>query len=479
MAGAWDPILEEVWKRSRFTSYFYQSAEFTGTGSIPTIALTVYDRRLAVFFNPAFVAAHPAEEMIGLLVHEMLHVVFSHDHRAFPDGNIYLQNLAQDMVINSYIIERRTTFFSRKNLYRYSIPELVLPAGLPVVPEQFYTDTEISDPAWEDVYRWLKDIPRGQLKRFMGRADLDGEVRTPSEYQVVIENLNQSLENVLNLPEEYTRDEGYTRLGDRDGMVFQDSNGDELPTGIHVLRNHDYKNQMDAKKKQLIMLPGRDIMCRDERAYQELNAIIRETRSVDTTGWEAMIKSIIDYSSQSNEWTYTYGRFNRRYFTQGIYAPGRIFRERQNITVAVDVSASMVMTPGDLEAAFGVLEELAGKYVISLVCIDEDLFIPEKKEDRFVHSEGGRPYIYKHGDWRFIKTGASGTTFFAPLFNRYMNHHREMLLVITDGYIYDLPELHRYNPTLWLISSGRHEPFAAPFGQVVKIETGSKKNSSG
>jgi len=285
-----------------------------------------------------------------------------------------------------------------------------------------------------------------------------------------METLKESMDNVYGLPDEYLKDETYTRLVNQDGLVFQDDDGNELPTGIHLLRNHDYRNQMDAKKKQLITLPDRDLQCREERIYQDLKTIISGTRAVDTSGWQAQIKSIVDYSSQSNEWTYTYGRFNRRYFTQGIYAPGRIFMERQYITVAVDVSASMVMTPGDLEAAFGVLEELSGKYVINLVCLDEDLFVPEKQGDRFVRSSSGRPYIYRRGDWRYIKTGSSGTTFFAPLFNQYMKHHREMLLVITDGYIYDLPELHRYSPTLWLISSGRHEPFAAPFGQSVKME---------
>ena len=470
MSSAWDLLLGEIWKRSRFTSYFYQGVEFIETDSIPTLALTVYERRLAMFFNMTFMSERTQEEMIGLLVHEMLHVVFSHDHRSIPDGDIYLQNLAQDMVINSFIVQRRKTFFSRKQAYRNNAPELVLPEGLPVIPEKFSRETGKEDPAWEDVYHWLKNIPRTERKLFKGRAELDGKVTTPSEYQAVIDSLNESLENVLGLPDEDLKDETYTRLVNQDGLVFQDDDGNELPTGIHLLRNHDYRNQMDAKKKQLITLPDRDIQCRDERIYQDLKTIISGTRAVDASGWEAQIRSIVDFSSQSGEWTYTYGRFNRRYFTQGIYAPGRIFMERQYITVAVDVSASMVMTPGDLEAAFGVIEELAGKYVISLLCLDEDLFIPEKQGDRFVRSGSNHPYIYKRGDWKYIKTGSSGTTFFAPLFNRYMKHHREMLLVITDGYIYDLPGLHRYSPTLWLISSGRHEPFAAPFGQAVRME---------
>jgi predicted metal-dependent peptidase len=169
-----------------------------------------------------------------------------------------------------------------------------------------------------------------------------------------------------------------------------------------------------------------------------------------------MIKSIADYSSQSNAWTYTYSRFNRRYFAGGIYAPGRTFQHRQNITVAVDVSGSMVMKPGDIEAAFGVVEDLLAKYSVHLLCMDEQVFIPELKDGRLVPSASHKPYLYRKGDWRFIRTGASGTTFFAPLFNDFMRHHRELLIVVTDGYIYDLERLKPHVPTLWVISE--HAP---------------------
>ena len=140
--------------------------------------------------------------------------------------------------------------------------------------------------------------------------------------------------------------------------------------------------------------------------------------------------------------------------------------------MAVDVSGSMVMTPSDIETAFGVIEQLMGKYRINLVCLDEEYFVPERKGDNLVASGNpGRPFMYRRGDWRLIKTGSGGTTFFAPLFSRYMKGHREMLLVITDGYIYDLERLRRYTPTIWVISESRQDPFHPPFGQSVKVRT--------
>ncbi len=50
----------------------------------------------------------------------------------------YLQNIAQDMVINSYLAGARKTFFSRKERHGAARAELVLPRGLPLVPPRFH-----------------------------------------------------------------------------------------------------------------------------------------------------------------------------------------------------------------------------------------------------------------------------------------------------------------------------------------------------
>jgi hypothetical protein len=130
----------------------------------------------------------------------------------------------------------------------------------------------------------------------------------------------------------------------------------------------------------------------------------------------------------------------------------------------------MVMKPGDIESAFGTIEGLLSKFKVYLLCIDETLFIPEKKGDMFIKSgKNARPYEYKKGDWQYLKTGSSGTTYFSSLFNSYMDRHNELLIVITDGYIYDIDRLKKYSNTLWLISENREEPFCPPFGKSIKI----------
>ncbi len=467
-----ESVLESLWHRSRFVSYFYQSVQFFEDPAIQTLALTIQESRLALFYSAAFISGISTDELAGLLVHEMLHVVLNHDHRAFPDEDVYLQNISQDMVINSYLTGARKTFFSRRDRSGLHA-ELVLPAGLPLVPRDFVKATGVSDPAWEALYRWLKKQPRRSISEYLSSSEA-----SPGANGRGPESLSDSLNRAFNfdpLIDGSPQDMNMIRFSDMKGLVFTDNIDSVIPTGVHLFHDRAERMNIDARKTNIISLADRDRECAEERAYQDIKGIIERIRETDTASWERQLKSIVDFSAQSNEWTYTYGRFNRRYFAEGIYSPGRVFKEQELITVAVDVSGSMVMTPSDIESAFGVIEQLMGKYRIHLLCLDEDLFVPEKRGNMIGASKKpGRPFVYHRGDWRYISTGSGRTTFFGPLFNRHMKGHREMLLVITDGFIYDLGKLKRYTPTIWVISESRQDPFHPPFGQAVKIKTAEK-----
>jgi predicted metal-dependent peptidase len=463
-------ILEGLWKKSRFTSYFYQGADLVEEKSIPTLALGVYSSRLTLFYNRNFISSLNADELTGLLIHEMLHIVLNHDHRGYADGDIYLQNLAQDMVINSYIIENRKTFFSRTNQYQNDTAELILPRGLPVIPEKFLTDTSITDPLWEEIYRWLKLQPEEEVKNYKFKGSENNEERSGIPVKSSIEQMKEQLDS-LDITYNRAPKEKYTGFKNMTGLMFEKDDGEHLPTGIHIMNKKTDLNILDAKMNHFMTVAKRDEICLNERVFNDITSLINAPQKTDLS-WSEKIKSIVDITAQSNEWEYSYHRFNKRYFSQGIYAPGRSFKDKEAITVIVDVSGSMVMKPGDIESAFGTIEGLLNKFKIYLLCIDETLFIPERKENLFIRSEKNtRPYEYKKGDWRYLKTGSSGTTYFESLFNTYMDNHTELLIVITDGYIYDLERLKKYNNTLWLISENREEPFRAPFGKVVKISS--------
>ncbi len=463
MNKKWEQVLKLLWERSRFTSYFYQSVQISKNDNFPTIALTAVSSRLVLYYNSAFIENIYFEHLMGLMVHEMFHILLNHSHREISGEDVFLQNLAQDMTINSYLDKNDEYFFSHQGDYMWDVPVLQLPPGLPMIPRKFYRETENMDPRWEEVYRWLKLHNDPDTHKFTGEeSGFTDETSPSSGLPLDGEPGETPLEEENKLPPREKNDNWQ-------GMTFKNSEGDDLPTGSHLFRNSDLKSLIESKKKQAVALAQRDSICKEERMFSDIRGIIERVEEVDTTSWRREIKSIVDYSSQSDEFIYTYSRFNRRFFAGGLYAPGRVFRHMDHLTVAVDVSASMVTSPRDLEAAFGVIEALMGKYIIHLLCIDEELFIPEKRDEKFVRGEGNSPYLYRRGDWQYIRTGSSGTTFFEPLFNQYMKGHREMLLVISDGYIYDLDRLQKYSPTLWIISADRENDFKPPFGKSVQI----------
>lgn len=464
--------LTRLWQRSRFTSYFFQSVDLIEEPEIPTLALLIMKARLVLYYSGPFIRRLSSEEIIGLLVHEMMHVIMNHDHRAFHDEDIYLQNLAQDMVINSHLTRNRKTFFSRRDQYSEDVAAVILPGGLPTVPAAFIAESGRSDPAWEALYHWLRDLPADELKSIRRSSEhRDAPANLPlSSEETTRAYLDDALQNPLNIPDAYRTPETYVTVGDQRGLAFMDTAGRQLPTGVHMMMSRESMQQLRAKKEGLIRFAAGDARCLEERTFQQIHGIISDVRKQETASWTRRIKSLVDHTSHTGNWKYTHGRFNRRYFAQGIYAAGRVFEDKHRLVVAVDVSGSVVMQPEMLESAFGVVDDLTRKYTVHLVCIDEQLFVPETSDRRVLRSKtADQSYTYKRGDWKQIKTGSMGTTFFSPLFNGYMRNRRETLLVITDGEIYDLDKLAPYQPTLWLVPESNRHRFTEPFGQVIAM----------
>ena len=271
-------------------------------------------------------------------------------------GDPALQNIAQDMVINTYLGESRNSFFSRKSRSQREIPELNLPAGLPVLPSEFFERTGIEDPSWEEVYRWLLSSSGDNYYSFDGKLDLADSFGP--EIPVIASEQEFDLSKMELKPSRLPDNKIKNELKHMQGMGFSDDEGQKMPTGVHLYHSEKTRREVDTAKKRTISLAERDRSIHEERAFQDVTALIKDVEKVDLSPWKHLLKSIVDFSSQSSEWAYSYSRFNKRYFSGGIYAPGRIFKEKQVLTVAVDVSASMIMKPGEIETAFGVIEEL-------------------------------------------------------------------------------------------------------------------------
>ena len=449
-AGKWAAVLEMLWSRSRFASYFYQTVSLAASEGVPTLALTESRQRLVLYYQPAFVCETPAEELLGLLIHEMLHVVLNHEHRTRPGMDPHLCNLAQDMVINSYLKARARTFFARQQAGARA--SLVLPPGLPEIPAAFGRKpgrTGIDEVTWEEVYAWLS-ARSGEQTPPAGQG-LDSETPLPGAEPW----------NMVNPDPDAPRSE--------EGLRFVDGRGTPLPTGIHLFGSSDRSRRCRTKAERVLGFIQQRGEGGHERLFADLQGLIQAPLPARDRQWKQAVRTIADQVLPSSRWDYALSRPNRRFIDAGIYAPGRYRKHKPLVTIVVDVSGSMAASPGEIEAAFGAVEELLEDYRINLLCLDQDLFVP-RKSDRTARLTGqAGHFFYQKGDWRYIQTGSRGATFFAPLFNDYLRHHGEALLVMTDGEIYDLDALRPYFPTLWLITGKRSGSFRPPFGRVMAL----------
>ncbi len=471
-----ETCLTWLWQHSRLTAYFYQHVHFVHHTAIHTLCLSMPYSDLVLLYNPTFIDNTDTEILIGLFVHEMLHIFFNHSHRTRTTQDIFLQNLAQDMVVNTYMKAHKKTFFSRTNRHARETPELIIAKAQPCIPDAYIDETGITDPAWEQVYHWLKT--KKQQHHDWRKLVSDESLNTglPIEGKCSRMNLNDS-DMETNDMQMLISDTNQAYFPENSQMVFTflDETEHPLPMGMHLLQHPEYSFQIQSKLKRILNYAAQDEQCQMERQFNEMNRLIHEPEHIQKCEWKKKIKSMLDMYQQSNVTQFTTSRFNRRYFANGIYASGKRFKYQTVITVALDVSASMVMKRAELETAFGVIEYLCTAYRINLVCIDEHLCIPQKQNNQLgfnpINTSGPKTYFYQKGDWKHIQSVYQGMTFFGPLFNSYMKHHRETLLVITDGEIFDIDRLNPYSPTVWIVSKQIKDNFHPPFGNVVSMDS--------
>jgi predicted metal-dependent peptidase len=74
--------------------------------AVGTMAVTVRGDTVLLLFNPDFVLATPADELVGVLLHEIHHVILGHvtaDPKEFPDR--WARTVAEEVTVNEYVKE--------------------------------------------------------------------------------------------------------------------------------------------------------------------------------------------------------------------------------------------------------------------------------------------------------------------------------------------------------------------------------------
>jgi len=391
---------------------------------VPTMGVCIAHGSLYLFYNEAFVETLSNKELLGILEHEVLHVLHVHmarqEHRTAigmtldpctkcnpkaPDGNCEgchgkgqvlhdhsMFNIACDMAINPMV--------------KHELPKDKDGKQTGCWPEK----------GWENhSAEWI--------------------------YEKLLEKMDQNKKISL---------KGMTQDGKGTGQQVDDhgqwnKNGDQ-----------DGKAQSSVDKAMTEAV----VKAMVEEAVQKSKGDL-------PGGWEEVVKQILKskvdwrqllryyYSSLvRTQRMQSWRRRSRRRWDKKFLFPGYLKQRGIEVIAAVDTSGSIGSK--EIEQFFGELESLVSRHKSKTWMIQCDAMVHEFKE-------------YKKGDWRKVKVKGRGGTDFRPVFDEIEKRKIQPNILI---YLTDCLGTFPTNPpkyqTLWICTN--EQTMSVPFGKVIPLK---------
>jgi len=433
------------------------SLELVANWRIPTAATN----GKKIWFNPKFVQTLTIDEIIGLLCHEWMHVMFLHPFR-LQDQNHRIFNIAGDAVINWILLY--------ENKLKLPNPHIERPDAQGKDTEQMYDiiEKEMKPPE-------LNEPPKGnggQEEKEEGGEE-DGEMGCDEPKAGDDDRDGKSGSEETEETEEES--EAGSGKGEEEESPEEKVEGSNEGGGDSKKEDESKKGEPSEEKISNEsfdeVIPYEDD---GEETPQELESRVKETvekalmiaRSRGTVpGWaEDIIKSIYEpvvpweqivqawFSEKAKE-DYTWKRPNRRY--SDVYLPKLESPAVGHIAFLEDTSGSMQDI--ELSQISGQLEYLMDTFKMEMTIIYFDYSV-----QGVVHVDrGDKIDLDKH-------PGRGGTNFvvgFEKLEEMNLIQDLKGIVVLTDG------ECHNFPPdpgidVLWILVR-EYERFQPPFGTVV------------
>jgi predicted metal-dependent peptidase len=419
-----------------------------------------------IWFNPKFVQTLSIDEIIGLLCHEWMHVMFLHPFR-LGDRDHRIFNIAGDAVINYILLY--------ENKLKLPTPRIDRPDAQGKDTEQMYDiiEGELKPPEPKPG----DDKQEGDEEKAEGEKEDGDSGSDESEAGDGEGNGKSGSEEGEEEEEEGDGDgdgdgEPSEEEGEKDGEggeVKGDGKGSgESPEGEKKGEPSEEKLYPEAFDE---VIPYEDD---GEETPQELESRVKETvekalliaRSRGTVpGWaEDIIKSLYEpvvpweqivqawFSEKAKE-DYTWKRPNRRY--SDIYLPKLESPAVGHIAFLEDTSGSMYDI--ELSQISGQLEYLMDTFRMEMTIIYFDYIF-----QGMIHVDrGDKIDLHKH-------PGRGGTNFkvgFEKLEELNLIQDLKGIVVLTDGECHNFPEDPGID-VLWILVR-EYDRFNPPFGQVV------------
>ena len=382
-----------------FYSKVLRTVSKVRTEEIPTAGVLAKDGDIKMWYNPRFFAALPVKQVLGVIKHECLHLVFEHTTTRKHEPHI-IWNYATDLAINSHLMDE--------------LPEFGLFPGkafTALTEEQKEKMGEAAVAQYEAVSKKIESFPKGQAAEwYFARLMEDDEVK-------------DAIENPAEQPGQ--EGEGGEGVGMPGTLDDHDGWGD---------MSDEDKEYIKAKVKQAAQDAAKE--CDSKGNWGSVPAELRrqiKAALANEVPWQKILDRFCGYSRRAHRTT----SYSRLHSTMGRLVPGAKRGYTSSVAAYIDQSGSV--SDRELALCFGELANLAKN--TEFTCYHFDTSIDEKSEK--VWKRRGNPEAGR--------TRAGGTCFKAPTEHAGKNKSRfDGYIVLTDGYAPD-PGPSRL-PRAWVIT---------------------------
>jgi predicted metal-dependent peptidase len=402
--------------RESFYGHFFVGILKEVHERVQTMAIGPSGHHVKLHINPIFWTTQLVNEKLkmGLVKHEILHVVFKHIFRGKDFHHRDLFNIACDLVVNQYIA---TNWLPENRIHLGLFP------GIGMEPDR---DAD-------EYYRKLLALKN----RMEEKEKAAGEGNTAMESKDLAgKDAWENLKRILGEDDEWQA---------RHGLWVE---LDQLPAALREILE-DQINQAIQESLEKSR--------RDTKEWGKLPAGLRQ----HLEGWEAARKPVVDWrrllrlfteSSSRTRVRNTLRRPSKRYGT----TPGIRIQKRQKLLVAVDTSGSI--SNSELEEFFAEIYHI-WKQGAEVKIVECDMVIAA------TYDYTGKAPIEVHG--------RGGTSFDPPVKFANETYHPDAIIYFTDGFAPPMKIKPRM-PMLWLLSTKGAAPesdyYARMSGMKVRMK---------
>jgi predicted metal-dependent peptidase len=357
-----------------FYSRLLRSMNKIETTDIPTAAVSTSLDKINFYYNKEFFASLKDREIIGVLKHECLHLLYEHTTTRRKTPHL-IWNYATDLAINTLL------------------STLELPKGALIPGKRFEQLTSEQKASMKD----------DQIKRYESISSL-----------------------IASFPPDKSSEYYYERLMENEDIqeMLENSKDFEIVFG-EGMDNHDKWDELSDDEKEMVKQKIQELVkdaqqeCEKTKNWGTVpSQVIKDIKTMLTKEipWEDLLKRFVGFSNR-NERTSSVTRLNRKY--PGVHL-GIQKDYKPHIAVYVDESGSV--SDNDLEAFYSELNNLSSICSFTMFKFDTEVDIKNS-----IEIKKGKRFTAK-------RTRTGGTDFDAP--TKHANDHKKLydgMIIMTDG----------------------------------------------